>query len=247
MNTSFNSFFKIYLVLIFSLSSYYLFEKHLNLVEYTISDWLINYQGGFTRRGLLGEIVFKINFLFPIGLRKVIYILQLISYSFYLILVFFFLKDLKKNYFIILAIFSPIFILYPLAEVEVLARKELFLFITFLLFINVCSLKKNENIKYYFLSIALPLIALIWEGVIFYITFFIFLVILSNKKNKLINLKIFLSFLPFLITLFFIFFLKLSPAGMASMCISVNECYGAMNFTTKTLLFYYNEATSQFE
>ena len=66
-------------------SSYYLFEKHLNLVEYTISDWLINYQGGFTRRGLLGEIVFQINSLFPIGLRKVIYILQLVFYSFYLI------------------------------------------------------------------------------------------------------------------------------------------------------------------
>ena len=29
--------------------------------KYVFTEWLINYEGGFVRRGLLGEIVFKIS------------------------------------------------------------------------------------------------------------------------------------------------------------------------------------------
>ena len=41
---------------------------------------------------------------------------------------FYFVKICFKNRIIILAIFSPIFILYPVAEIEVLGRKELIIF-----------------------------------------------------------------------------------------------------------------------
>ena len=56
----FNNFFLIFCIFIFSLSTYWLYQKHLIGNDSTISEWLINYQGGFTRRGLIGEICFRL-------------------------------------------------------------------------------------------------------------------------------------------------------------------------------------------
>lgn len=39
---------------------------------FDISDWLINYQGGFVRRGLLGEGLLAFHSLFPISLKVII-------------------------------------------------------------------------------------------------------------------------------------------------------------------------------
>ena len=63
MKTTFNNCFKIYLFLLLLFIIYYLYQKHLNLVEWTVSEWLINYQGGFTRRGLIGEMIYQSSLL----------------------------------------------------------------------------------------------------------------------------------------------------------------------------------------
>ena len=55
-------------------------------------------------------------------------------------MIFQYLKNIKINYLILFVIFSPIFILYPVAEIEVLARKELFIFIGFALAIGMTDI-----------------------------------------------------------------------------------------------------------
>ena len=124
----FNHWFKIYLSVLFLFAIFFLFQKYDNKVEWTISEWLINYQGGFTRRGLLGEIVFQLSKIFSITVREMIFVLQVGAYLLYYTLLYKFIKDVNKNLLLVFAIFSPLFILYPIAEVEVLARKELFIF-----------------------------------------------------------------------------------------------------------------------
>ena len=48
--------------LIFQISKFYTF--YLEYSDWQYADWLINYQGGFIRRGFIGEILFKTqNFL----------------------------------------------------------------------------------------------------------------------------------------------------------------------------------------
>ena len=46
------NFFRVYLFVLYILICFFLYEKQGNEVEWTILEWLINYQGGFTRRGL---------------------------------------------------------------------------------------------------------------------------------------------------------------------------------------------------
>ena len=55
--------FSIYLVILFIFSVFYLYQKHLVGNDSTISEWLINYEGGFTKRGLIGQIAIYLSYL----------------------------------------------------------------------------------------------------------------------------------------------------------------------------------------
>ena len=46
----------LFIVFLISYSIFYLYLKHDEGLDWSISEWLINYKGGFTRRGLGGEI-----------------------------------------------------------------------------------------------------------------------------------------------------------------------------------------------
>lgn len=60
---------------------------YLNYREWGISDWLINYQGGFVRRGLLGEVLFMLYQLHPFNLRFALLAISIITSVLFLIIV----------------------------------------------------------------------------------------------------------------------------------------------------------------
>ena len=72
----FNNYFFIYLFLLFIFGIFWLYIKHPVGNDSTISEWFINYQGGFTKRGLIGEICFQIAIHFGLSLRFVIFLFQ---------------------------------------------------------------------------------------------------------------------------------------------------------------------------
>ena len=59
---NFKNIFLIYLLFLCFTAIYYLFLKHTGGSDSTISEWLVNYYGGFTRRGLSGYIFAAIIF-----------------------------------------------------------------------------------------------------------------------------------------------------------------------------------------
>jgi len=56
MKIRFKNYLILYLLTLFSFSTFYLYGKHNVGNDSTISEWLINYSGGFTKRGIIGEI-----------------------------------------------------------------------------------------------------------------------------------------------------------------------------------------------
>ena len=56
MINNFKKFFFYYLSLLFIFCFIYLVKKHDVGNDSTISEWIINYSGGFTKRGIIGEI-----------------------------------------------------------------------------------------------------------------------------------------------------------------------------------------------
>ena len=250
MNTlKFNLCFKIYLITLFLFVVFFLFQKYNNSVEWTISEWLINYQGGFTRRGLIGEIVFQFSKIFSITLREMIFTFQVVTYIIFYSLLYRFIRDINKSLLLIFAIFSPLFVIYPIAEVEVLARKEVFVFISFLTVANIFAQKTIKNKHFLYFSLILVTTILIWEGVIFYLPFFIIIPIIKNNfiLDKIFLIRIILSLLPTLIVFNFFVFFKLSANEIKIMCDSVNECYGAMSYMNNSLDSNIAEVTSKFK
>ena len=122
----------IYILFIIFYAVFYLYLKHDVSNDSSISEWLINYQGGFTRRGFGGEIAIFFSNLFNLSLRQSIFFFQSFIHIFYLILVLRYFIDIKFNIIQVFSIFTPIFLLYPIAEIEVLGRKEMVLFLFFI-------------------------------------------------------------------------------------------------------------------
>ena len=245
-----------YLVILFFFSIFFLNLKHNVLNDSTISEWLINYSGGFTKRGIIGQISIYFANLFLIDLRVSILIFQILIVGTYYILVFYFLRNLPLNRIFLLIIFTPIFLLYPVAEIEVLARKETFLFAIFILYLNIpINKKKLQN---GFKLVFFPISVLIWEPIVFLFLILIALDIIQNKIETF-NTKLIKKLLVYLPTIIIALFIALNPISfeehekMATYLNSqFNEtCYMscARLITTSTILqnFQHNVSRYSFE
>lgn len=96
-------------------------------------DWLINYEGGFVRRGLIGQVLYELSGL-GLNLLWSTFVLQITIY--FLIarytLKLFFATQREATW--LLFIFSPAFIfLFPLYGIQGGFRKEIILFLSFCL------------------------------------------------------------------------------------------------------------------
>ena len=59
------------LTVVIIIFNFYYFVTEQSLNQY--ADWLINYQGGFVRRGLIGEIFYQIHSLLTIRLDVLVF------------------------------------------------------------------------------------------------------------------------------------------------------------------------------
>ena len=107
--------FSLYLCFLFLFATFFLSAVHNLSVNNSMAEWVINYQGGFTRRGFLGEFVFQISQLFGFQLRKTFLGLQILIYIIYFYGIYTLFKKINFNYIFALAIFSPLFFIFSLA------------------------------------------------------------------------------------------------------------------------------------
>ena len=245
MKEKFNKYFFYYLSLLLIFSIIYLTNKHDVGNDSTISEWIINYEGGFTKRGLIGQISIYFSESLNIELRDAILSFQIILISFYFILIFFLFKNLIINKLILLSIFTPIFILYPVAEIEVLARKEVFIFCIYIIYIQINSI----NLMNIFKLIFLPVSILIWEPVIFYLLFFIAIDIIKNnfrkfEKSFLLNL---IYYLPAILLAFIVALNPMSSQEHDLMVSFLKQNYNETCYMSCALLKSKSSIYSQFQ
>tara|TARA_Y100001970_G_scaffold288144_1_gene414607 strand:+ start:1728 stop:2927 length:1200 start_codon:yes stop_codon:yes gene_type:complete len=202
----------LYLILLFLFSIVFLYIKHKVGNDSTISEWLINYEGGFTKRGIMGQLSIFLSRAFDEELRWVIFLIQTGSCAIYFILIFNFFKNNSYDRISSLAIFTPIFILYPVAEIEVLARKEILVFSLYLLYLTIPKINFYKNFS---LMVFFVLSILIWEPIIFFTPIFLLLEIIEKKINNF-NLDLIKSislFLPGAAIGFYFAFNPITPGN----------------------------------
>ena len=76
MKKNINFYLFIYLTILFLFSISFLYQKHDVSNDSTISEWLINYEGGFTKRGLIGQLSIYISEFLSLRLRDAILLFQ---------------------------------------------------------------------------------------------------------------------------------------------------------------------------
>ena len=172
--------------------------------KYVFTEWLINYEGGYVRKGLLGQIIFNISNTLNIELKFIILFFQAAIYSIYFFLFYLALSKIKINFFWILIIFSPILFSYPLIELMVLGRKDTFVISLFLIF-SIINYKSLNSLFFYFI-VFFGTSSLIHEVTILYIFHYLLVIYLYTrlifkikiKKIYIIGLLIFIFLLLYL-------------------------------------------------
>ena len=203
LSDDWSSYYLYYILILIVCGVFILYSKHDVGNDSSLSDWLINYSGGFVRRGLVGQIVLEFAYFFSIKLRDAIVIFQIISFVTYYLLVFFLLRKTLTNRLLILSVFSPVFILFPIAEIEAFGRKEIFILLIVILyfFSNIRDIKTQLIFKFFIFPISI----LIWEPAIIFYPYLLLIDLVVFKINKLNKNLIWLSLsylVVFLVTIF---------------------------------------------
>ena len=241
--------FKTYIIFLFLLSSFYLCSVYLLNVNNAMSEWVINYGGGFVRRGFIGEIIFQLSDFFKINLRDCFLILQILLYLFYYILIYWIFSVFKKNFLLWLAILSPVFFSFGLYELEALGRKEILMYIFFSYNFYLFYKFKNINLNYIYTYLSLLILILNHESVIFYFLFYLFFfTVIDKKKDLRFYVLNFLLILTVLIPSYLIYINPHSITDNLAMCkrllnISNENCGLAANFTTANISRHISEVS----
>lgn len=96
--------------------------------SWQITEWLINYQAGFVRRGLPGEIIYRLSALLDCSPYAIIIILSLLIY---IVTVSIMVRLFKRSGFRLLPLLSPLLLGMPVFS-HFWVRKDVFLILIFI-------------------------------------------------------------------------------------------------------------------
>ena len=103
--------------------------------SWTIGEWLINYQGGFVRRGFLGEGIYFLCNLIEVSPIFIIWFISITSYVLLVKLTIIEAKDKVSEVFLL----SPCVFLAPIVG-DFLIRKDILLILIFLFNLKILNL-----------------------------------------------------------------------------------------------------------
>ena len=158
----------LFLSLIIIINNFFRFFKNNSVYEF--DPWLSNYQGGFVRRGIPGEIFYQIYNFLHIHPGWMVFIFVSTLYVLFYLNFFNLIKNIKINKLYIFTIFSPLAFYFPVLNSKASGHKEI-IFLFFLSFFCYYLPKISLTRAYYFLILMILFLGFSHEGLIFYFTY----------------------------------------------------------------------------
>ena len=203
--------------------NFFFFVIEKSPVQY--SDWLINYQGGFIRRGLPGEIFFRFYDLFKIRLDLIVFIFVSLLYLFFAVYFVQLLKKIKFNFLNLLIIFSPLSFLYPVMEQKVSGRKDIIFLFSVIILTTFLEKLKFENQKYlifFFILIS----SFSHTGFFVFLPIFVTIYIIINNKisfTKLLFELLYILFFSIIVFILIFFNTSIDVDSVKKICTSIKD------------------------
>lgn len=231
----------IILFFLFLILNYVFFNYRILFREngYILGDWLINYNGGFVKRGLIGQVFFNISKELNISIIHIIFFFSSSIYIITLIILYRIIRDKLNIKILLIYLFLPSTFLFNFFDPLTVGRKEvLVLFFFSIYYIYLDNNKYLYKIIIYLLSI---FFLLSHEILFFQLPYLFLLRYLHLKKNdkhtfdlKDYNLEI-LIFLSCFILILLIFKFSiyhdnnLLCKSLTEVGLTTDVCYGAIN------------------
>jgi hypothetical protein len=130
-------------------------------------DWLINYAGGYSGRGLNGQILLQFSDLTGLNLLWVTYFEQIGIYSTYVFTVIYLLRKVHDRFLLMISL-SPVFIMFDFLDTGGAFRKEIIAFASLTLFIRMLVNKKFTWSGFLPVVLLYFLFAFSWEASIIF-------------------------------------------------------------------------------
>ena len=183
-----------------------------NYHGFEFSDWMINYEGGFVRRGIIGEILLKIYQWHPYSLQTVVIVIMSVAF---LILFKLLIRLFNKEGWSYMLLLAPFFVvslmgLYPYH----IRRDFIAILITWEIFHLYHQYTKNQKVGSLIAMHALSIFTLLMHEASFFFTFpilFYHYCYTFKTKKEMVFTKLIkgcLFFSPALITMFLFVFIK---------------------------------------
>ncbi len=150
-----------------------------------LSDWLINYEGGFVRRGLAGEVFFRLGHLLHVPPKQLVVPSVLAMYAVLLLSFRAILRRASWNLWVPFVVFSPAILAFPVIQSEAGFHKEVFFLASFALFLVLLrrgALSPLATSLY--MAVTLPAATLSHESLVFYAPYFFAALVLGSRSLK---------------------------------------------------------------
>ena len=182
--------FSILLLMVAILYFFNILIFHVNFNELiSIKGLLINYDGGFIRRGLLGEIITSLSLNFNFEIKNIFTFFHIFNYLIFFYLNYLLLNIFRKNFLFYFFIFSPLYFFYPLIAVttkfaEFIIQREIYVITFFLIYTYLCLNIRNRNINFLIGITILIFLSFLYELTILCFPFFFTIYYIFLKRNE---------------------------------------------------------------
>lgn len=161
-------------------------NAYFELNTWKMGDWLINYNGGFIRRGLPGQLALMLAGLTYINPGIWVLLFQVLFYAVFLFFSFLLVKSEKNIIVYAPLIFSPFLFTFHIYDLQAGGRKEIIFFalLSFTVYAarnyNINRFNKNYNL----ILLCYPFVILTHEMLAVFLPYLLIVNFIKNRNNK---------------------------------------------------------------
>jgi len=177
--------------------------------SWKMGDWLINYQGGMVRRGLLGELIYQLAHITKINPGIYVVLFQMIFFTVFFAFSYVLLKRQNSLLPYALLIFSPYIFTFQINDLAGGFRKEIIFFAILSFIVWSATVRENKSFEnfFYITLLVYPAVILTHEMLILFMPYllvvYVMTVKLTKKRFLLVSFLLIPSIFALLVTIYY--------------------------------------------